>query len=255
MRLIIVALAFLTMVSAALAAEQRAHPLPKIPQQSQQPQETYSNQQHLGADNRGTERAPFIVKAVPEEKSEYDIQREKEKSELDRKTVQLTGDLVSYTWLLFIATAVLAFVTGGLTFAAFYQMRDARKAIRAAENAAKAAERHATVAEQTFVDLERPYLFYEHIRMEDPITIDWCDIEPCHKVIEVFYDIKNYGRTPAIITDIASSVYIGQTFPERPSHNTNDIWNYEHILGTNGPDNVRGLKVFYSSTEVKSLNN
>jgi hypothetical protein len=47
--------------------------------------------------NRGTDQSPFIVKTIPPEKSQNDIQREKEKTELDLKTVQLTGDLVSYT--------------------------------------------------------------------------------------------------------------------------------------------------------------
>src|SRR5689334_25089451 len=85
---------------------------------------------------------------MPEERSQDEIQREKEKAETDRKTVQLTGHLVSYTWLLFLATAALALVTGGLVAVAFFQMRDARKSMAHSITLANAAVPHADHAER-----------------------------------------------------------------------------------------------------------
>jgi hypothetical protein len=103
-------------------------------------------------------------------------------------------------------TLALFFATWGLLRFARIQSDDMRRSIRvsrlaalagarqarAAVRLAAASELHATVAERSFIDLERPYLFYESIGMDDPITRDWLapSGEIHRKNISVRYDIK-----------------------------------------------------------------
>lgn len=114
---------------------------------------------------------PLIIKTIPQDRSQDDIQREKEKAELDRKTVQLTGDLVSYTWLLFVATSALALSTGGLATVAFFQMRDSRRAIKAAEDAAEASVGALAHARETAERDFRPWLTL-NARLISPVAAD-----------------------------------------------------------------------------------
>jgi hypothetical protein len=247
------AAAFALAITLPAAAAQQQHsipphkPAPPVTAPSKlQPSAEDSQQQHA-PENRGTEQVPFVVKVIPSERSQEAEKHDAQKAEIDRQTVEFTRDLAGYTNRLFWATVALAAFTAGLSGAAFLQMRDTRRTIKAAETAAKAAERHATVAEQTFVDLERPYLFYERIRMEQPITSGWLDpnIEIGNRIISVLYEIKNYGRTPAVIIERANSVYIGQTLSKRPLHNENDIWNDEYVLGTSTPNDMHTFSAFY----------
>ena len=211
----------LAVLSIAASAEAAQIALPEVPHYelsfptNHLKQPRYDrNLGHNQTDNRGTATVTFVIKELSRERSQEEKIETQEKAALDRKLTEYTGDLAFYTKYLFLATLLLASLTGSLAFAAFFQMRDARKAIGAAETAAKAAERHATVAEQTFVHVERPYLFYERIRMAEPITREWLDpnMEIRRKTIGVFYDIKNYGRTPAVIIERGNSVYIGRIF-------------------------------------------
>jgi hypothetical protein len=103
--------------------------------QLQQPR-NQPNQQQAAPDTRGTEQAPFIVKTVPTEKSETDKQTEKDKSDLDRKLTEFTGDLAFYTKWLFIVTAGVVFGTFGLVITGFLQISDNKKAIGAAQTSA-----------------------------------------------------------------------------------------------------------------------
>jgi hypothetical protein len=174
MRLLAAFSAFLMLMATTLAADRRPHPAPP-PTRLQQPQKANPNQQQLDHDNRGTEQVPLVVKTITPERSQDDIQREKEKAELDRKTVQLTGDLVSYTWLLFVATSLLALATAGLAAVAFFQMRDARKSMahsitltNAAVAHADHAERAIKVAEDTAERQLRAYVFVGQAVVLDP---------------------------------------------------------------------------------------
>jgi hypothetical protein len=193
-----VSVLFLMLTVAALAADQHSHPVRRL----QQPQKTSGDQQQFSPDNRGTEQTPLVVKTIPPEKSKDDIQREKEKTELDRKTVQLTGNLVSYTWLLFIATAILSSATGGLALVAFLQMRDARKAIAAAEASAKASEQHATTAERALTEVERPYIFAFDVSIIHDLEIGGRGIG---------YSVGNFGKTPATIENVSAIFTIGNS--------------------------------------------
>jgi hypothetical protein len=121
---------------------------------SQQPQKPQTNQQQLASPYRGTEQAPVIVKSIPAEKTPDEIKTEKNKAELDSKTVALTSKLVEYTWLLFLATGFLGVVTLALAVAALLQIFAGGRAIIAAVESAKAATTHAGHMER-MVDLTK----------------------------------------------------------------------------------------------------
>ena len=194
MQLRIGLLAVLIVTATAFASDRRS-PL-------QQPQQTNTNQQSLDRDNRGTEQTPLIVKTIPPDKSQDDIQREKEKAELDRKTVQFTGDLVSYTWLLFIATSVLALTTGGLGAVAFFQMRDTRKGIKAAEDAVVASLAALAHARETAERDFRPWLTL-NAKLISPVDIDPIaniDSNDDERGIAFFIELqcRNVGKVAAL---------------------------------------------------------
>ena len=92
-----------------------------------------SDPQQVKPEERGTEQIPLVVKAIPSEPTPQQKEQEKEKSNQDRR-------LSDYTEFLFFATCFLGLATAGLATVAFFQMRDARRAIGAAEDSAKAAK-------------------------------------------------------------------------------------------------------------------
>jgi len=146
---------------------------------SQQPQQPDPNQTQLTPTYRGTEQAPFIVKTVPEEKSPEDAIVQIEKAKLDRKTVELTAQLVTYTWLLFLATGALAVGTIGIVVVAYSQMREARRSIVAAERGALAAERALTIVERAY------------------IAVEGLGVEDLHAIAIARINIINAGNLPA----------------------------------------------------------
>jgi hypothetical protein len=85
MRLRFALLVLLAVISGAVAATER---------RSQQPN-NQSNQQQAAPDKRGTEQAPFIVQTRPPDKSQDEIEHDKEKAKLDREIAEFTGDLAS----------------------------------------------------------------------------------------------------------------------------------------------------------------
>ena len=155
------------------------------PAGSQQPQKPESDQKQLATPYRGTEEVPFIVKTIPEDKSPDQIVAEEKKAELDRKTVELTGHLADYTWLLFLATGFLGIATITLAGVAFWQMVEARRSINAAESAANTAERALTVVERAFCAVK-------------DLSNNTMLIQGQLSFFGVRIRITNSGRTPAI---------------------------------------------------------
>jgi hypothetical protein len=153
-----------------------------------------ASQQGSDQPERGSEKAPAFVRIVGSEKSQQDLEAEKEKQVSDRQLVKLTGDLAFYTELLFVATAVLALATGGLVVFSFVQAREAKRSIIAAEKSAG-------IAERALIELEAPFLsidIYEpgiHWGKERRVTFD-----------DLKFVIVNYGRTPAHILELTDSV-------------------------------------------------
>jgi hypothetical protein len=169
------------------------------------------NQQKIAPDNRGTEQSPFVVKTVPPEKTREENKREEEKAEIDHETVRLTRDLVDYTWLLFIATGVLAGATGGLALVAFFQMRDARQAIQATVTSANAAVTSAQAADRHIVHAFPPKIVVRRISL-NKLEIG--------EQIEIEFIVGNEGRAPGTIMESNATVYIRQegTLPAIPPY-------------------------------------
>jgi len=161
-----------------------------------------TNQHNTAPDNRGTEAVPLIIKELPRERSEEDKAEAQEKSALDRKLTEYTGNLAFYTKYLFLATLVLAALTGALAVAAFLQMRDARKSIDAAVISAKAAKD----AAEALPILERAFvLMYPDIQPSITRTLGPAGKRRIDEIMTGFLLI-NHGRTHAIVKSISFGV-------------------------------------------------
>jgi hypothetical protein len=120
---------------------------------------------------RGTENNPFVAKIIPGERSEEEKAAIQEKAELDGKLTDYTGDLASYTKCLFVATLLLALLTGALARAAYRQIRESRQSIDATVKLADAAAEHAghaeraiKVTEESAVRQLRAYVFVKEMK-------------------------------------------------------------------------------------------
>jgi hypothetical protein len=115
----------------------------------------------------------------------------------------LTGNLASYTQLLFIATAILAIIAAIQAFLFLRGLKDTGIAARAAAD-------QAIIAQKTFETLERPYLFVfglSGIRSMQETAF----------VAQVKYRVANYGKVAGVIEGLwvlASTTRDG--VPEEP---------------------------------------
>jgi hypothetical protein len=189
-------------------------PTPGTPQPNQG--ERGTPQQPSNAETRGTEDRPVVVKVLPSERSQEDIQQGKEKAEQDRQLTRFTGDLAFYTACLFGATVVLAIVSAGLALVAFFQMREARQSIKATVRLANAAaeqaghaERAIGVTEQSSERQLRAYVWANATELHN-LQVNGLP----HVVIEV----RNAGRTPAYDVEIAAGC-LALNYPLEPNTN------------------------------------
>lgn len=152
--------AFLLLAVSSVVLSQEPAPSAGEAAQPKQSEPAAPNNQSEN-DKRGTEHSPLIVKVQPTEKTEDERKAESDerqhKANLDRRLVELTGDLANYTLALFIATVVLAIATIGLLIAASVQSRDTKSAVRAANRQAK-------VAEDGLLKLQRAFITFQGIR-------------------------------------------------------------------------------------------
>lgn len=157
----------------------------------------------------------LFIKVAPTEKSTTDVDpekaTEKESLKVESRLADLTKDLADYTWLLFVATAVLAGITAGLLGLGFIQAFDNKRSIKASEAAAKAALSNANailLAERAYVKVS-PY---------EP-GVQWDN--PTGGGFTVSYRVKNFGSTPAKVTDVISNAIVvpnGMIFDEIPQN-------------------------------------
>jgi hypothetical protein len=174
--------------------------------QSRRPARTVP--QDAAQQERGTDNSPLVVKVLPAEKSQSELDNDLEKQRSDRQLVELTGDLASHTKLLWIATGFLGLVATGLVGVGYFQVRQGRQALAVAVKAADASLLNA----EALIGAERAHLF---------VIIKSTEL---HQVLRgsVFYDsgsaelrdskiprpylefaIKNTGRTAAIMQDVS----------------------------------------------------
>lgn len=164
--------------------------------QSQQPPSN-TPQQQAAPDERGTDKSPIVVKVMPATKPKEELDSEKARQESDSQLVELTGDLATYTKLLFFATGALVLATGFLVRVGYLQIGDARASIAAAVKSAAAAEKSADAV----VSQLRPYIACDAvIRLgeEQPLLVT----------------AKNSGQTAAFgfkMQVVSEFPYSGQT--------------------------------------------
>lgn len=107
-RLFFFTLIALSLVSSAIAESQR--PAPRGGERSQPQSQPKQTQQTAAPDQRGTEQSPLTVKVIPTPKSTEETARDAkerdEKLELDRKLVELNGDLTYWTKILGIVAGL-----------------------------------------------------------------------------------------------------------------------------------------------------
>lgn len=110
---------------AANESEYRSQPQQIIPEK---PEQERANQDHTASPQ------PIVVNVLPAPKSDeeraHDEQERVEKALLDRRLVDLTGDLATYTERLFWATVFLAIGTAGLVAFGFFQSADTKESLR-----------------------------------------------------------------------------------------------------------------------------
>jgi hypothetical protein len=181
MRYLVVILFLLFAGTVALSQQ-----LPPIKGKSGQPQ------QPSAIDQRGTQQSPIVVKVLPTPKTNEEATQEakerNEKEALDRRIKDATGNIAYFNKIL-AAIAVLQFLT--LIFQAWM--------LRRTVNTSRACERaYVTMLhEGPGVVFETEGLFYLTIK------------------------IKNYGRTPAKVTDTLLKPVIlprGEKLPPKPNY-------------------------------------
>jgi hypothetical protein len=199
--------------------------------QSQQPP-SQPNQQPPVQEERGTEKAPVVVKILPTEKPKDELDSEIAKQESDGQLVKLTSNLATYTELLFIATAFLALGTGALVVVRFSQVRDAKESIAAAVKSAAAAEKAANAAEsqtaiigdQTdiivkqhavgrlqFLAAHRPRLRVRHVSIDDGSHVGLPTFFFSHGAeIKGGLVVVNVGGSPAKIIETRYRIFFSK---------------------------------------------
>ena len=156
---------------------------------------------------RGSDDSPLVVKVLPAEKSQRELDNDTERQRSDGRLVELTGEFARYTRLLFIATAFLGLVAAGLVGVGTFQVRQGRHSLAAAVKAADASLLNA----QALIGAERAHLFvivkstelHQALRGSvlygDSESPEMLDSKIPRPYLE--FAIKNTGRTAAIMQD------------------------------------------------------
>ncbi|HEX7694696.1 MAG TPA: hypothetical protein VF409_09415 [Sphingomonas sp.] len=93
---------------------------------------------------------------------------------------------------------------------------DTDRAIAAAQKSADAASTQAALAATAYEALERPYIFVDVIADEIEGDMENAYSVSCYKgkfAISIEYVIKNFGKTPAVITEISTAYAIWPDMP------------------------------------------
>jgi hypothetical protein len=174
--------------------------------QSRQPP-TRTSPPNAAQQERGTDNSPVVVKVLPAEKSQRELDNDLEKQNTDRRLVELTGDLANYTRLLFMATALLGLVAAGLVGVGTFQVRQGRQSLAAAVKAADASLLNA----EALIGAERAHLFVMvkstelHQALRGSVFYDESPEMLDSKIPRPYLEfaIKNTGRTAAIMQDVS----------------------------------------------------
>jgi hypothetical protein len=176
--------------------------------QSRQPP-TKTSAPNPAQQERGTDNSPVVVRILPAEKSQSELDNDLERQKSDRRQVELTGDLANYTKLLFIATGLLGLIATGLVGVGYFQVRQGKRSVAAAVKAADAS----LLSAEALIGAERAHLFvivkstelHQALRGSvyygDSESPELLDSKIPRPYLE--FAIKNTGRTAAIMQDVS----------------------------------------------------
>jgi hypothetical protein len=193
---------------------------------SSSPPQAHSEQskQETGAEPRGTESAPIVVKILPAPKTEeeraQEAQERQEKTTTDRWLMIFTGAVAFFTAALVGATGLL-YRAGErqLSLNRNFFSRQARAMAESNSVARQAAEAASTNA-RAAIAAERAYLFIvidrDSIEMYSgsPKEIPPDVLTDYAKYLSVRFIIKNFGKTPAIVKQISHQIMHYAELPE-----------------------------------------
>ena len=115
-----------------------------------------------------------------------------------------------------IFTGTLWWVTWGMVCIAKDQQADVKESLRISGDAVEAAKRSAEAADlsaKASIEVELPSLHVESVKT----TFAWRDdIKAWLNLFIPEITIKNYGRTPAFVTEVSVAVHVGITMPCEP---------------------------------------
>jgi hypothetical protein len=179
-------------------------------------------------DQRGTDQQPLSVKIVPSEKTEADREGEQKHRDSETRLSQAVDQLARFTYdLLLVAIAQLV-LFGALLWFVRLSFRDAKKAADAAKLNAEAlmdAERARifVAMEQDTADSIRSAAKHANSPDRDNDTLDGS--------VGLYYGLKNYGKTPAIIREISQQLVLAPELAKEREYRPKDPLPIEQLLG------------------------
>jgi|KBSSwiStaDraftv2_1062776.scaffolds.fasta_scaffold250190_1 hypothetical protein len=193
----------------------------------------------VAQDQRGTDQQPLSVKIVPAEKTDAERDDEQKHRDNEAKLSASAEQLARFAYGLFlvgIAQLLLFAVQLWFIGASF---RDARKAAEAAKLNADA-----------LIDAERGRIFV-NIEQDTADAIRSAarhanspekDGNPLDGSVGLFYGLKNYGKTPAIIRELGHQLVLAPELATEREHSPKTPLPIESVLGP-GEQTPRGTLV------------
>ena len=163
---------------------------------------------------------PIIVNISPPQKTHEEIELEAkehaERSDLNKKIVDLTdslvnvtGNLAKYTFGLFATAVALVLATIGLGIFYWRQLRNMKDSIAVAKESASAAMLQA----RAVIDMELPKIILSRVDLGDTGAASLASRLQSPK-IEV--SVTNYGKTPAFLLGQAIEIEVCALLPPEP---------------------------------------
>jgi hypothetical protein len=160
---------------------------------------------------------PIIVNVSPPQKTHEEIEQEAkeraERSDVDRRIVNLTenladltGNLAKFTFGLFVTVIALVLATIGLGIFSWRQSRDMKDAIAVAKDTASAAMLHARAA----VSVELPKIILSRVDLGDTAATS---LASRLQSLRIEIAVTNYGKTPAFLLGQALEIEVKPVYP------------------------------------------
>jgi hypothetical protein len=190
-------------------------------------------------DQRGTDQQPLSVKIVPAEKSEAEREDEQKHRDNETRLSQSADQLARSTRGLYLVGIAQIVLVAALLLFIFLSFRNAKKAADAAKVNAEAlmdAERARifVMIEQDTADAIRAATKHANSPEKDGDTLDGS--------VGLYYGLKNYGKTPAIIREISQHLVLMPELAKEREYSPKDPLPIEQLLGP-GEQTPRGTLV------------